>query len=57
MTYMLQNENIDRENKRLDRNVYNVLRRNCLWNTNQNFHNGTNMLQILFNFVSYSVVT
>ena len=27
----------DHENKKLNRNAYNVLR-NLLWNTNQNFH-------------------
>ena len=54
---MLWNVNIDSENKRLYRNAYNVLRRNFLWNSNQNFYNGTNILQIVFDFISYSAVT
>ena len=56
MTYMLWNVNINSENKRLYKNAY-VLRRDFLWITNQNFHNGTNILQLVFDFISYSEVT
>ena len=38
MMQMLWNENVHHENKKLKINVYNVLRTNFLWNTNQNFH-------------------
>ena len=46
MTYIPYNENVDRQDKKLDRNIYNKLRRKLFWNTwlwiktstNQNLH-------------------
>ena len=45
MTYITYNENVDREDKKLDRNIYNKLKK-LFWNTwlwiktstNQNLH-------------------
>ena len=38
-------ENFDPENKKFDR-------KNFLWNANQIFYNGTNILQILFDLLN-----
>ena len=46
MTYIPYNKNVDRQDKKLDRNIYNKLRRKLFWNTwlwiktsaNQNLH-------------------
>ena len=46
---MIQTETVGHENKKLDW-------KNFLWNTNQNFHNETNLLQVVFDFITNSAV-